>query len=91
MYEDFAIGMPSEAGEGEVFEEKDGKYYIRNMNRTFPSFDLRIGKIRANHTIIYNDKKYPLSNFITPGTWVRIHVKRINWIQSMKGVDILES
>ncbi|MFD2443242.1 DUF1850 domain-containing protein [Bacillus sp. CGMCC 1.16607] len=90
MYENFAIGMPSDAGEGEVFEEKDGKYYIKNMNRIFPSFDLRVGKVRANHTIIYKNKEYPLSKSITPGTWIRIHVKRVNMIESLKGVNILE-
>lgn len=89
MYEDFAIGMPADAGEGEVFVEKDGKYYIKNMNRTFPSFDLRIGKVRANHTIIYKKKEYPLSNSIAPGTWVRIHVKKVNLLQLLKGVNIL--
>jgi hypothetical protein len=91
MYEDFAIGMPANAGEGEIFEKKDGKYYIKNMKRVFPSFDLRLGKVKANHTIIYDEKLYPLSNSITPGTWIHIQVKRINLIQSLKGVNILES
>jgi hypothetical protein len=91
MYEDFAIGMPANATEGEIFEEKDGKYFIRNMKRTFPSFDLRVGKVRANHTIIYKDKEYPLKNSITPGTWIHIQAKRINLFQIMRGVDILES
>jgi hypothetical protein len=90
MYEDFAIGMPSNAPEGEVFEEKDGKYFIKNMKRTFPSFDLRVGKVRANHTLIYKNKEFPLSNSITPGTSVHIQVKKINLVQMMKGVDILE-
>jgi hypothetical protein len=91
MYEDFAIGMPANSLEGEVFEEKDGKYFIKNMKRTFHSFDLRVGKVTANHTLIYKDKEYPLSNSITPGTSVHIQVKKINLVQIMKGVDILES
>lgn len=91
MYEDFAIGMPANSAEGEVFEEKDGKYFIKNMKRTFPSFDLRVGKVRANHTLIYKEKEFPLSNSITPGTSVHILVKRINLLQMMKGVDIFES
>ena len=44
MYEDFSIGMPAHAAEGETFERKNGKYYLKNMNRVFPSFDLRTGK-----------------------------------------------
>lgn len=91
MYEDFAIGMPANAEMGEIFEKKDGRYYIKNMKRTFTSFDLRVGKVRANHTVIYKEKEYPLSNSITPGTWTRIQVKKINLLQLMKGVNILES
>ncbi|CAG9610674.1 DUF1850 domain-containing protein [Pseudoneobacillus rhizosphaerae] len=91
MYEDFAIGMPANSEEGEVFEEKDGKYFIKNMKRSFPSFDLRVGKVKANHTLIYKYKEYPLSSSITPGTSVHVEVKKINLVQLMKGVDILES
>jgi hypothetical protein len=89
-YEDFAIGMPSEVAEGEHFEMKDGKYYIKNMNRTFENFLLRVGKVRANHTFIQGDVSFPLSRAIEPGTRVRIQVKKMNLIQQMEGVNILE-
>lgn len=89
-YEDFAIGMPSEVSEGEHFEIKDGKYYIRNMNRTFENFVLRVGKVRANHTFINEEVSFPLSRAIEPGTRVRIQVKKLNLIQQMEGVNILE-
>jgi hypothetical protein len=90
MYEDFAIGMPENASEGETFEHKNGKYYIKNMNRVFPYFDLRIGKVRANHTVIYKEKEYPLSHSIEPGTWVRIKMDKVNLLQQLRGVNILE-
>lgn len=90
-YEDFAVGMPENAAEGETFVQKDGKYYIKNMNRVFPFFDLRTGKVRANHTIIFKEKEYPLSKVIKPGTWIRIKVGRLNGFQLMKGVNIIES
>jgi hypothetical protein len=90
MYEDFAIGMPANAAEGEIFEQKDGKYFIKNMKRTFPFFDLRIGKVRANHTVIYKKQEYPLSKTIAPGTLVRIQSKRLSLFQFLKGVNILE-
>lgn len=88
-YEDFAIGMPSEAGEGETFEMKGGKYFIKNMNRKFESFDLRIGKVRANHRLVYGNVSYPLSRAIEPGTKVRVQVKKISLIQQLEGVNIL--
>lgn len=90
MYEDFAIGMPENATDGEIFEQKEGKYYIKNMNRTFPLFDLRIGKVRANHRVLYQNKEYPLANYIEAGTWVRIKIEKISLFQQLKGVNILE-
>ncbi|WP_338449009.1 DUF1850 domain-containing protein [Niallia oryzisoli] len=90
MYEDFAIGMPENASGGETFEQKNGKYYLKNMDRKFPSFDLRTGKVRANHTLIFLEKEYPLSRVIKPGTWVRIKIARINLWQMWKGVNMLE-
>ncbi len=90
MYEDFAIGMPENASEGETFEHSDGKYYLKNMDKIFPSFDLRIGKVRANHTLIVGKNEYPLSHYMEPGTWVRLKIERINLWQQWKGVNILE-
>jgi hypothetical protein len=87
-YEDFAVGMPSNAEGDEVFEEINGTYYIKNMNRSFPFIDLRIGQVRANHRLIYQNKTYSLSNYIKPGTWVRISQKKIAIWQQLKGVNI---
>lgn len=87
-YEDFAVGMPSNAEGEEVFEEIDGTYYIKNMNRSFPFIDLRIGQVRANHRLIYQNKIYTLSNDIKPGTWVRISLEKISLWQQLKGVNI---
>lgn len=89
-YEDFAIGMPSEAADGETFEMKDGKYYIKNMTREFAQFDLRLGQVRANHTLIYEDITYPLSKAIEPGTRVRIKIEEISLLKQLKGVNILD-
>ncbi len=90
MYEDFAIGMPENASNGETFEQKDGRYYLKNMDRRFPSFDLRVGKVRANHTLIFAEQEYPLSHVIEPGTWVRIKIDRMNLWERWKGVNMLE-
>ncbi|WLR53793.1 DUF1850 domain-containing protein [Mesobacillus subterraneus] len=89
-YEDFAIGMPSEVADGENFEMKDGKYYITNMNREFSHFDLRLGQVRANHTLIYENLTYPLSKAIEPGTRVRIKIEKISILEQLEGVNILD-
>jgi hypothetical protein len=88
-YENFAIGMPSNATGEEKFIEKDGIYYITNMNRVFSHVDLRTGQIISNHTLIMGDAEIPLKNWIEPGTWVRLKVQPISLWQRLKGDDIL--
>jgi hypothetical protein len=91
MYEDFAIGMPANAEAGETFEQKDGKYYIKNMKLIFPFFHLRIGQVRANHRVIFKNKEYPLTRSIEPGTSVKVEIRMLNFFEQWKGVNILES
>ncbi|OMP66942.1 DUF1850 domain-containing protein [Domibacillus epiphyticus] len=87
-YEDFAVGMPSNAEGNEVFEEKDGTYYIKNMNRQFPFIDLRIGQVKANHQLLYQGHTYKLSKFTDPGSWVRISIKNISLWQQLKTTNM---
>ncbi|WP_243292012.1 DUF1850 domain-containing protein [Bacillus sp. FJAT-47783] len=89
-YEDFAIGMPSNAEGNERFDKKNGKYVISNMDRHFQTLDLRIGQVRADHKLIYDEKKYKLTKWIDGGTWVRIIPARLNLWQQLKGVNISE-
>ncbi|MDQ0243858.1 hypothetical protein J2S09_001403 [Bacillus fengqiuensis] len=89
-YEDFAIGMPSDAQGNEKFIEKDGRYIIADMNRTFEYVDLRIGQIVANHTLLYKKKEIPFSSFIKEGTWIRIDYRRISLWEVLKGVSVFE-
>lgn len=87
-YEDFAVGMPSNAEGDEVFEEIAGTYHIKNMNRSFSFIDLRIGQVRANHRLVYENKTFTLSDYVKAGTWVRISPKKITLWQQLKGVNI---
>ncbi|MCM3674494.1 DUF1850 domain-containing protein [Peribacillus simplex] len=87
-YHDFAVGMPSNAEGKEVFEEKDGTYFIKNMKRNFTYIDLRVGQVRANHRLVYDEKTYTLADFIKPGTWVRISLESISLWEQLKGVKI---
>lgn len=91
MYEDFSIGMPANADKGETFEHANGQYFIKNMKRIFPFFHLRIGQVRANHRVIFQNKEYPLSRTLKPGTSVKVEIRRISLFQQWKGVNILES
>jgi hypothetical protein len=88
VYEDYAIGMPSGALNGEVFSSKDGKITISNMEREFLYIDLRIGQIVSNHQLIVNNIPYKFSRFVKPGAWVRIKHRKINLYEVLKGVNI---
>ncbi|MGM7703149.1 DUF1850 domain-containing protein [Pseudalkalibacillus sp. Hm43] len=88
-YENFAIGMPSNATGEEKFIEKDGIYYITNMNREFSHVDLRTGQVIANHTLMMDDNEIPLKNWVEPGSWIRLEVRPISLWQRLKGEDIL--
>ena len=61
------------------------------MNRIFPFFHLRIGQVRANHTVIFQNEEYPLSHSIPPGSSVKVEIRKLNLIELWKGVNILES
>nr|WP_255706590.1 MULTISPECIES: DUF1850 domain-containing protein [Anoxybacillus] len=87
-YENFGIGMPADAEGDEVFEKRDGKYVITNMNRHFPAIHLRIGQVRANHRLVYEGKQIMLGEKIGQGVWVRIVPIRMSVWQQMKGVNI---
>ncbi|MCM3567651.1 DUF1850 domain-containing protein [Neobacillus mesonae] len=91
MYKNFAIGMPSDAENGERFVQKNGMYYIKNMKRIFSSFYIRIGQVRANHRLIYHKKEYTLAQIFKPGASVKVEVRKLSLVQQMKGVNILES
>ncbi|WP_273122468.1 DUF1850 domain-containing protein [Bacillus weihaiensis] len=90
-FEDFAVGMPSNAEGNEIFEVKDNRYSIKKMNRIFPFIDLRIGQVRANHQLLYKNKSYTLADTLHAGEWVRISMKKLSIWQQLKGVKLHES
>ncbi|MBN8208742.1 DUF1850 domain-containing protein [Bacillus sp. NTK071] len=89
-YETFGVGMPSNAGEGERFVQDEDGYKIKDMNRQFPSIDLRTGKVVANHILLVQGKEIELSTFIKPGSRVHLESASISLWQWMKGVNVLE-
>ncbi|TDL35290.1 DUF1850 domain-containing protein [Jeotgalibacillus sp. S-D1] len=89
QYEDMAIGMPSNAlFKGEKFVEKDGKYFIENMNRIFPSINLGTSQVVVSHKIILSNQVYKLDDYIQPGSLVKFEVKNLTLLQLMRGVKM---
>jgi hypothetical protein len=90
LYEDTAIGMPSNAEGEEVFERtKDGRYQISNMNKRFRYIDIRIGQVVANHRIVYEDNVYPLKKYFKEGSVVRLQYKKVSLFNQWKGVIVV--
>ncbi|MBH0156967.1 DUF1850 domain-containing protein [Fictibacillus sp. 5RED26] len=84
-FQEFGVGMPSGADEGEVFAQKGENYILSNMKRTFPSLDIRIGQIIANHTLLLKGHEYPFSGLSEKGSWVSIKVDNLNIWQRLIG------
>ncbi|MDN7244377.1 DUF1850 domain-containing protein [Planococcus shenhongbingii] len=89
-YEDFNIGMPSNAGDGETFGEKDGKYFITGMKRELPNFRIFIGDIDAGLSFISNGQEYDLKKTLVRGQSYTFQVQRLSLIQQLRGVNIDE-
>ena len=90
VYEDTSIGMPADAGDGETFEMKNGKYYISNLQGFHDKINLKVGQVRANHTIVYEQQDYLLKNYVGAGRVVTISaVHQSNW-KLWEGVKLRE-
>lgn len=89
-YEDFAIGMPSGAGEGEKFFELDGKYYITNMSQVFPSISMLVGDVNKDLAFKYNNNEYNLKDYLIRGESYTFQVARLSLLDQLRGARIRE-
>lgn len=89
-YEDFAIGMPSGAEIGEEFSEKDGKYYITNMSRVYPSFDILVGDIDLDLTLTYLGEEHHLKQYLTKGESYNFQITKVSIYDQLRGVRLSE-
>lgn len=89
-YEDFNVGMPSNAGEGETFVEKDGKYTIDGMDRKLEEFRLLVGDVDAGLYFLADGEEYDLKKTLARGKSYTFHVQRLSVYQLLKGVNLDE-
>lgn len=89
-YEDFNIGMPSNAGEGERFVEKDGKYFIEDMKRKLPEFRLLVGDVDAELVFLFAGKELDLKKSLERGKIYTFRAQRLSIYQQLEGVNIYE-
>ncbi|KNE21443.1 DUF1850 domain-containing protein [Virgibacillus pantothenticus] len=92
-FEEFAIGMPSNAQGDEQFTYEDGKYHIKNINQTFDQIKLRNGKVVSENRLVWGDGAHYrvyLNDYVEPGAWFTLKVEDITLWQYLKGVEIHE-
>lgn len=91
VFEEFGIGMPSNAGEGERFVIEDGKYHIKDMNSIFPYINIRNGRVVSEHRLVwgkYDEHLVNFNDYFEPGEYLRMKIDRLSLWQKIKGVKI---
>lgn len=91
IFEQFGIGMPNNAREGEIFTYEDGKYHIKNMNNRFPYIKIRNGKTVSRHRLVWGEEgenQVWFNDYFIPGEYYTIKVEDLTMWQALKGVKI---
>lgn len=91
VYEEFGIGMPSNAQPGEEFVYEDGKYHIKNLSNTFPFIKIRNGKTVSENRLVWgrNQEHFVWFNeYFDPGSWFTVKVENLTLWQAAKGAKI---
>lgn len=96
VYEEFGIGMPSNALEGETFFYKDGKYHVKDLNNIFPSMKIRNGKTVSKNRLAWGagsqgqEHMVWFNKYFEPGAWFTLKIENISLWDYVKGVKIHE-
>lgn len=91
VYEEFGIGMPSNAQEGERFVHENGKYHIKDLHNYFADMNIRNGKTVSEHRLQWGENaehQIYLNDFFDPGAWFKVKVKKISLLDSWKEVKL---
>lgn len=84
-YENLSIGLPGEAGEGEILELKDGVYTLTYKDRVIDSFRLHIGRVDADLALRYAGVEIDLKKYLEKGKSYEFKVHKMTVYQLMKG------
>lgn len=91
VFEQFGIGMPNHAREGEIFTYEDGKYHIKNMNNRFSQLNIRNGKTVSRHRLVWGEQgEYQVwfNDYFIPGGYYVVKVEDLTLWQALEGVKI---
>ncbi|WP_067727949.1 DUF1850 domain-containing protein [Oceanobacillus damuensis] len=99
VYEEFGIGMPSNAQEGETFVYENGKYHVKDLDNYFSSMKVRNGKTVSENRLAWEsaspDKNTSgethvvwLNDYFEPGAWFTLKVEELTLWEYLEGVKI---
>jgi hypothetical protein len=77
LYEDFGAGLQSYEEPGQKMELIGNKVRISGIRRPVPNLTYRVGQVIANHSLIINGKKMPLSAFVKPGEPIQFKLEKV--------------
>ncbi|MDQ0060482.1 DUF1850 domain-containing protein [Paenibacillus harenae] len=89
-FEEFGIGMPSNAAGDEMFSIEDDKYVISGMQREFQQVDMRVARVTESQQIVAGGREIPFTSFAKPGAWIRMKVKKISAWRWLEGGNVLD-
>lgn len=93
VYEEFDVGMPANAEEGEDFVYEDDKYHIKNMENLFSEIKIRNGRTVSEHRLVWGaEQEYitDFNNYFAPGDWFTVRIDNLSLWQMIQGVRIHE-
>lgn len=93
IFEEFGIGMPANAQDGEEFSYENGKYHIKNLNNQFQQIKLRNGKVVSENRLVWGEhaeNQIYLNEFFKPGDWFTLKIENLTLWQFLKGMRIHE-
>lgn len=93
VFEEYGIGMPSNASDGGKLVIEDGKIHIKEMDRTFPFINLRNGKVVPRHRLVWGkgpEHMVWFKDYFAPGARLTIKMDKLSLWQLLKGVKIHE-
>ncbi|MGJ9458291.1 DUF1850 domain-containing protein [Oceanobacillus sp. CF4.6] len=101
VYEEFGIGMPSNAQKGETFIYEDGKYHIKDLDNYFSTMKVRNGKTVSENRLAWETTSSNINtsrekhevwfnDYFEPGAWYTVKIEKLTLWEYLKGVKIHE-
>lgn len=85
IFDENGPNLPAGPEQGTKWEIKNGQFRVYNYSLVFDEVPVRIGKVIANHTLIYKDEKIPLKEIDRPGGFVKIKAVKISMVKYFFG------